>query len=126
MSDYYYQLDLTRSAAPADIKRAYRRLATKYHPDADKSPEAAQCFLRVAEAYDVLIQRARARRRGSTRRAWGRASVPRSPFSFRLLAGLLNRELPRSRPPTRSRVPSLVRFLWGGRAQGWSARPRGR
>nr|WHM27978.1 heat shock protein 40 [Tapes dorsatus] len=53
--DYYSLLNLTRSATDADIKKHYRKLSLKFHPD--KSPgdqSAADKFKQVAEAYDVL------------------------------------------------------------------------
>jgi len=53
--DYYRILSLTRSATDADIKKAYRKLALKYHPEKNPdSPIAAETFLEIAEAYDVL------------------------------------------------------------------------
>jgi len=54
--DYYEILGVSRDTSPEDIKRAYRRLARKYHPDAykgDKS-EAERRFREIAEAYEVL------------------------------------------------------------------------
>lgn len=53
--DYYEVLGVDRSASPDDIKRAYRRLAVKYHPD--KNPgdaKAEEAFKECAEAYGVL------------------------------------------------------------------------
>ncbi|XP_074656126.1 dnaJ homolog subfamily B member 13-like [Tubulanus polymorphus] len=53
--DYYNILKLTRKATDADIKKAYRKLAPKYHPQ--KNPDdqdAYEKFKQVAEAYDVL------------------------------------------------------------------------
>uniref|UniRef100_A0A670HSS5 DnaJ homolog subfamily B member 13 n=2 Tax=Podarcis muralis TaxID=64176 RepID=A0A670HSS5_PODMU len=52
--DYYAVLDLTRSAKDADIKKAYRKLALKYHPYKNKEPWAREKFKQLAEAYDVL------------------------------------------------------------------------
>jgi len=52
--DYYRILDVPRTASEADIKKAYRRLARKYHPDVSKEPGAEERFKEVAEAYEVL------------------------------------------------------------------------
>jgi len=52
--DYYEVLGLGKSASEADIKKAYRTLAKKYHPDMNKAPDAAEHFKEVQEAYDVL------------------------------------------------------------------------
>jgi curved DNA-binding protein len=52
--DYYHILGLTRDATQADIKRAYRKLARKYHPDVSKEPDAEERFKEVGEAYEVL------------------------------------------------------------------------
>ncbi|KAK7107880.1 dnaJ homolog subfamily B member 13-like [Littorina saxatilis] len=53
--DYYSILNLTRSASDADIKKHYRKLALKFHPEKNNDDQAAaDKFMQVAEAYDVL------------------------------------------------------------------------
>src|SRR3954470_24777873 len=53
-TDYYAALGVERGASSADIKKAYRRLAQKYHPDVSKEPDAEAKFKEVAEAYQTL------------------------------------------------------------------------
>jgi len=52
--DYYATLGVERDAKPEDIKRAYRKLARKYHPDVSKEPDAEARFKDVSEAYEAL------------------------------------------------------------------------
>lgn len=52
--DYYEVLGVSKNAAEAEIKSAYRKLARKHHPDVDKSPGASEKFKEVSEAYQVL------------------------------------------------------------------------
>lgn len=52
--DYYEIMGVARDASPDDIKRAYRRLARKYHPDVSKEKDAEARFKEVGEAYEVL------------------------------------------------------------------------
>jgi len=52
--DYYEILGVARDAKPEDIKRAYRRMARKYHPDVSKEPDAEERFKEVNEAHEVL------------------------------------------------------------------------
>src|SRR5439155_783532 len=54
--DYYEVLDIARNAAEEEIKRAYRKLAVKFHPDKNPDdPHAEEKFKELGEAYDVLM-----------------------------------------------------------------------
>src|SRR5437870_2371017 len=52
--DYYGVMGVDRKASAEDIKRAYRKLARKYHPDVSKEPHAEEKFKEVSEAYETL------------------------------------------------------------------------
>jgi len=52
--DYYTVLGVSRGAKDDEIKKAYRKLALKYHPDKNQSPGAEERFKEIGEAYDVL------------------------------------------------------------------------
>ena len=53
--DYYATLGVERTATQDEIKRAYRKLARKHHPDLNKEPHAEERFKAVAEAHEALI-----------------------------------------------------------------------
>jgi hypothetical protein len=68
--DYYKILGLTPAATPAEIKKNYRRLAFKHHPDRNPGdPQAAARFIEIAEAYETLADPER-------RRAYDRSYKP--------------------------------------------------
>ncbi|KAK7794778.1 hypothetical protein R5R35_004119 [Gryllus longicercus] len=84
MVDYYRVLEVQRSASTADIKKAYRKLALKWHPDKnpDNLDEATKRFKEISEAYEVLSDETK--RRMYDQRGQRSSSRPSrtSPFSF--------------------------------------------
>lgn len=67
--DYYSILGIDRSASGDDIKRAYRRLAQRFHPDVSDDPDGETKFKIVAEAYRTL-------KRPETRTAYDHRVLP--------------------------------------------------
>ncbi|XP_045164176.1 dnaJ homolog subfamily B member 9-like [Mercenaria mercenaria] len=60
--DFYEILGVKRNAKEKEIKRAFRKLAVKYHPDKNKDPDAEKQFVEIAKAYEVLSDPEKRRR----------------------------------------------------------------
>ncbi len=81
--DYYATLGVSRDASQEDIQKAYRKLARKYHPDVNASPEAENKFKELGEAYEALKdpeKRAKYDRYGTAWRAAQRGGPTPSGF----------------------------------------------
>jgi curved DNA-binding protein CbpA len=78
--DYYSVLGVSKSASAEDIKRAFRKLARKYHPDVNPGNSAAEAkFKEVSEAYEVLSDTEKRQKYDQFGRYWqqvGRSSGP--------------------------------------------------
>src|SRR5664280_997115 len=66
--DYYKAIGVPKDAKPAEIKKAYRKLARRYHPDANKAEER---FKEISEAYDVLSDEKRRKEYDEARALFG-------------------------------------------------------
>lgn len=110
LDEYYRRLELPHTASPAEIKRAYRRLRAKYHPDRNKGREAAvePVFKRVQEAFEILI---------------GERQAPAtSPAAASTQAQERARQKPRN--PPRQPEPDWTRFWQRGAETEPEAAPR--
>src|SRR5664280_2864143 len=93
--DYYKAIGVPKDAKPADIKKAYRKLARQYHPDANKGEaKSEERFKEISEAYDVLSDEKRRKEYDEARALFGsggfrvpggaRAGSPGGGFNFDL------------------------------------------
>ena len=73
--DYYKTLGVPKDAKPDEIKKAYRKLARKYHPDANADgtdrAKAEERFKEISEAYDVLSDTTRRKEYDEARSLFG-------------------------------------------------------
>lgn len=70
--DYYKILGVDKKASTEDIKKVYRDLAKKYHPDTNKSPDAEKKFKDISEAYTVLSDPEKRRKYDNLGSTWNR------------------------------------------------------
>ncbi|MFP4272578.1 MAG: DnaJ C-terminal domain-containing protein [Halothiobacillaceae bacterium] len=118
--DYYAVLGVDRNASRDEVKRAYRRLAQKYHPDRNPSSMAEARFKDAKEAYEVLgdpEKRARYDALGRGYRAGDEVGGP-APGGFD--AEAFSREFRNSTPGGFS---EFFRAFFGDRDFGWKERP---
>jgi len=80
--DYYETLGVDRKASDEAIRRAYRKLAAKYHPDVNKDPEAEAKFKQVSEAYEVLKDPEKRKRYDQLGQNWKAGQDFRPPPGF--------------------------------------------
>ena len=86
MTDLYKILEVEKNATKDDIKKAYRRLSMKWHPDKNDSPEAADKFKEISKAYAVLSDEEQRRKYDMSADGFDMASV-NLPDLFKVFMG---------------------------------------
>jgi molecular chaperone DnaJ len=81
--DYYEVLEITKNASESEIKRAFRKLARKYHPDVNKSPDSIETFKEINEAYQILSDP----QKRSAYDQFGHAGIDPNGFNYQDMGG---------------------------------------
>jgi molecular chaperone DnaJ len=129
--DYYKVLGVTKSATADEIKKSYRKLARKYHPDANKGdPKAEERFKEISEAYNVLSDAKRRKEYDDARSLFGAGGFrtpgggpPGGGFPFDLGDLFGGSTTTGSGTGAGGRLGDLFGGMFGGRG-GTQARPR--
>ncbi|MFY0405620.1 DnaJ C-terminal domain-containing protein [Solicola sp. PLA-1-18] len=131
--NFYDVLGVSRDADPADVQRAYRRLARQNHPDVNKQTGAEERFKDVAEAYDVLSDPEQRRRYDAFGEDFRRVPPDTDPAAWRQTqayagAGARGRGSPSSAPPggfgDGVDIEDLLQGMFGSRSRGgWGPGP---
>jgi len=80
MSDHYSTLGVSRTASPSEIRKAYRKLAFKWHPDRNAGDKFAESkFKQISEAYDVLSNTSKRAKYDALRATAPRPTAPLRP-----------------------------------------------
>lgn len=126
MDDYYRVLGVPRDATPEQIKKAYRQLARKHHPDVNRTPDAAARMKAVNEAYSVLSdpeqraeydaggrRQAPPRGQGAGPFPWGGDPADDSDFA-RFFSDLMGRAQSASAPEADATIELDLEEAWRG------------
>jgi molecular chaperone DnaJ len=122
--DYYKVLGVPSDAGNDEIKKAYRKLARQYHPDANKGkPEAEERFKEISEAYDVLADAKRRKEYDEARALFGSGGFRRpggGPGGFSFDLG----DIFEGRAGGAGGLGDILGGIFGGRGGGRPTRPR--
>ena len=87
--DHYRVLGVPEDASTPEIRRAYRRLARRHHPDQNPNPDGPERFRTLAEAYAVLNDPARRARYDQSIQPHARRDPPHAPLAIPTRRGVL-------------------------------------
>ena len=127
--DYYKALDVSKTATADEIKKSYRKLARKYHPDANKGdPKAEEKFKEISEAYNTLSDAKRRKEYDDARSLFGsggfRPPGQGGPGGFGFDLGDLFGSGTGTNAGSGGRLGDLFGGVFGGGRGGTQTRPR--